>query len=129
MPNAGAIKDLGYCFNLNADVTSTFVGEEKLKIENKEYGTYKVESVFVATPAAALDFRRKNFECEKYKGNFYSKAVVTVKEEVWYSPGIGVVKRHMTPISVSGQTNFLQNGNQPLEITDTLVSFKPPTKK
>ncbi|MCL5433028.1 MAG: hypothetical protein M1524_02840, partial [Patescibacteria group bacterium] len=30
MPNTGAIKDLGYCFNLNADVTSTFVGEEKV---------------------------------------------------------------------------------------------------
>ncbi|MCL5439224.1 MAG: hypothetical protein M1268_04560 [Patescibacteria group bacterium] len=129
MPNTGALKDLGYCFNLNADVVSSYAGEQKVAIDAGEYNTYKIDSVFIATPAAALDFRRKSFECEKYKGNFYSKAMVKVKQEAWYSPGIGLVKRHITPIEVSGQTNFLQNGNLPLEITDTLVSFKPASGK
>lgn len=110
------------CFSLKASSTSIYKGPEKIKLTSGEVDAYKVESLWTATDSALLTSRKKIEECYSYDGNYDSQAGVKVKEELWFVPNLGIVKRKISPVQISGQAYFLPNGYLPLEITDEMVS-------
>lgn len=109
------------CFSLEASSVSLYKGPEKIKLTSGEAEAYKVESEWFATDSALLANRKKTEECYSYDGNYDSQVLIKVKEELWFVPTLGIVKRKISPIQVSGQAYFLPNGYLPLEISDEMV--------
>lgn len=109
------------CFSLEASSTSVYKGPEKIKLSSGEIDAYKVERQWIATNSALLSVRKKTDECYKYDGSFDSQALIKLKEELWFVPNLGIVKRKISPVQVGGQAYFLPNGYLPLEITDEMI--------
>lgn len=110
-----------YCFSLTADGKSTFTGIEKLKLNDKEFDAYKIESIWEATHSAFMTEPKKTQACLNFSGEFDNEAFVSVKQELWYASGSGLVKRKISPQAISGQVSILPNGYQPVEVTDEIV--------
>lgn len=110
------------CFNLEAKAITKLLGKEKLATASGEMLTSKFETVWEASVSASLGSRQKITDCYVYNGPFDNNAMVSFREESWYNPDFGLVKRNIIPVSVSGQAYFLPNGNLPLEITDEIIA-------
>lgn len=112
----------GYCFSLEAKATSIFQGRETVSTKAGDFETYKIETVWGATPSASLAVKQKIGECSNYQGEYDNIANLTVKDESWYASNSALVKRQIEVIRVAGQARFLPNGFLPLSITDTLTA-------
>lgn len=110
------------CFSLEATSTSVYKGLEKIKLASGEIEAYKIESIWSATNSALLTSRKKTEECYSYSGSYDAQALIKVKDELWFAPNLGIIRRKIAPVSVSGQAYFLPNGYLPLEITDEVIS-------
>lgn len=102
-----------HCFSLTVKSKLVYAGQDE---EN-----YKIEKMWEATSSAYMKETKTPAECENFRGDFDASAFVSFKEELWYASGSGLVKRKITPESISGQVSFLPNGYLPLEITDEIV--------
>lgn len=116
--NYQIVNEEKYCFAEEAKGTSVVVGSEKLG----EIEAVKIETNWEATASAYLKEKKNAKECESFAGDFDTISQVTFKEEVWFAKGLGIIKRRLTPVSVSGQAYLFPNGYQPLTITDEMVS-------
>jgi len=111
-----------YCFALEVKGDAEVSGSEKIQTAAGELDVVKIETSWEATPSASLGNLRKLDECYQYTGTFDNVGKISLKEEVWFAQGLGIVKRHLTPVGVSGQIYFLPNGYLPLDVTDEIVA-------
>lgn len=111
-----------YCFALETKGDAEVSGSEKIQTAAGELETTKIETNWEATPSAALDQLRKMDDCYQYTGTYNNVGKISFKEEVWFAQGLGIVKRHLTPVGVSGQIYFLPNGYLPLDVTDEIAA-------
>lgn len=112
--------DALYCFSLEAKGESVS-SSEKIQTTAGEFATTKIVTNWEATPSAALEQLRKIDDCYQYSGSYGNSGKISLKEEIWFAPGLGIVKRHLTPMGQAGQIYFLPNGYLPLDITDEIV--------
>ena len=114
--------DRQYCFSLEAKGDTKVLGSEKIQTAAGDLETIKIETNWEATPSAFLDQLQKIDDCYQYTGDYKNTGRISLKEEIWFAQGLGIVKRHLTPLALSGQIYFLPNGFLPLDITDEIVA-------
>lgn len=109
------------CFLLDVLGNSERKVAEKITTGVGELEAVKVETVWEATASALLQSFKKSEDCQT-NNDYDSTLRVKFKDEVWFAPGLGIVKRHLTPLELTGPAYFLPNGYVASDLTDTVIS-------